>query len=234
MFPISESFSNAEGFLYDLFAKVRQNISDKKSWYPPPMQKVLRYRITSETMNGPLLGLLVLLGTLFPTEKKWFPPPMHKIYRNKIFFETEKGSSTNFSGTKRQSSSNKKKRDISLVGVNLFDRGKVLKHRKLHPPKFSVLRDYNFPWSLVIPSLYIQKHFPIAGSFSNTAGFPYDIFRQSETEIFRRKVLISPLWRKFFGTRILLKHWMAMYYFFLVLWYKIFQTEKCDFPLQCI
>ena len=85
------------------------------------------------------------------------------------------------------------------MGVNLFDTGKVLKHRKLHPPKLSVLRDYNFHLNIVIPSRPIQKKmFPKSEILSNTEVFLYDFLRQSETGKFRQKAIIAPPMQKIF------------------------------------
>ena len=90
----------------------------------------------------------------FP-QKNAISPPLHKVYRNRTFFETEKDSSTNFPVLTGKVVPTEK-RDITLVGVNIFDTGNLLKHRKVYLRKFFVLRDYNFRRKIVKASPHIH------------------------------------------------------------------------------
>ena len=101
--------------------------------------------------------------------------------------------------------------------MNLFDTGKVLKHRKLHPPKLSVLRDYKFYLNIVIPSRQIQKNVSEITIIVKHRSVPLWTFAPEwDEKIPTESSEIPFLCRKFFDTRVLLKHWKAIYLF---LWY---------------
>ena len=126
------------------------------------------------------------------------------------------------------------KRDMSHVCVNFFDTGKIQNHRIVPLRKFSIFRDWNFQRKKnVIPSAHIKK-------ISDTRNIPkYRIvpLRHFSPQLHRKiptENLISTSYGECF--------WMPEFFWytegpstkFLILWDKIFPTEKRDFTLLCI
>ena len=189
------------------FAKVRQNFSDKKSWYPPPMQKVHRYRNSTQTLNCHLLSLLVL-WEFFSERKRDFPLHGKNIVKIGCFLK-QRRFPLRFFPVLRDKVVPTGKRDISLIGVNFFDTGKILKRRKVHLRKFLVLRDYKFQRKLVIPFPHIQKIFRYQKVSQIHKGSSMTFVTKVRQKYSGRKSWYPFLCRKFLDTKILLKHWMA-------------------------
>ena len=124
---------------------------------------------------------------------------MHEVYRSRIFYKQRRGPLRIFPVLTGKVVPTEK-RDITLVGVNIFDTGKLLKHKNDHLLKFSVLTDYNFHLNIGIPSRQIQKKFPKSEIFSNTEVFLYDLLHQSETKIPTESCDIPLLCRQFSDT----------------------------------
>ena len=113
-----------------------------------------------------------------------------------MFSETQKNSSTQCFGTVRQNSFLKIVIPAPSLIPKIFRFQKFSKTLKVVSKNFfGSVRQKTFDWKSVNPSspqLSI-KFLDISFFFWNPEGFPYDVFCYCETSIFRRKVVVSPV-----------------------------------------
>ena len=197
------------------------------------MEKVFRYRSCSQTLNGHLLSFLVLWDKIFPSEKCDFLLLCRKFIEIGVFLKQWRVPPRIFS-VLRDKVVPAEKLHISLVGVNLFDTWKILKHTNVHLRKFSTLIDYNFHWKIVIPSPHIQKKtVSDIRIILKHRRVPIRHYSPKRHRKIPKKAVITPNMEKIFRYRSSFETLNGHLLSFLVLWDKIFPTEKCDFLLLC-
>ena len=141
----------------------------------------------------------------------WYSPPLFSLifFRYQIFRQTQKWSSTNFLRTMIQNFLTEKRDNLSIPPshffVIFFDTRIFVEHRRVP------LRSLSLLWN---NKLFMEDRGKICSSrnlsipeFNDNNGFPYEVFRYSETtkpSIEIRYILFLGI--KFFDTRNFLKH----------------------------
>ena len=98
---------------------------------------------------------------------------------------------------------------------------------------FQYSETITFGGKMWYPPPLSKNSFPISELFSNTDGILYDLFAKKRHKNSKKKAVITPNMEKVFRYRSCSQTLNGHLLSFLVLWDKIFPSEKCDFLLLC-
>ena len=163
----------------------------------PLRNKIFRYPKLCETQKGSSTeGFGTVKQNSFDG-KSWYPAPLIPLtfLETRSFLKLGKFSLRTFSVVWDNTFSTTN-RDPPPLSTKYFHTRKFLKHRKVPPPKVSgVCRQKMFEGKFWYSPLSIQKLFRYR-TFPETQHrkVPIRNYRHCETKIFRRKILIPPLY----------------------------------------